>query len=145
MIIEPRRANGTHLDLEPWRVDGPGATLTELDAPAGIAAPVVPVVPVVPEVVCPACRAPLDLASLVDRVVALRTRASRDVRDIVVTNRERAVLDALLQGYRTHQIATLLGISPHTVRKHLRSLYAKTDCASQAELVAFARSHLRQI
>ena len=48
------------------------------------------------------------------------------------------MLDALLQGYRTHQIAVLLGISTHTVRKHLRSLYAKADCASQAELVSWA-------
>ena len=49
-------------------------------------------------------------------------------------------LDALLQGYRTQQIAMMLGISSHTVRKHLRSLYAKADCASQAELVSWARS-----
>jgi DNA-binding CsgD family transcriptional regulator len=94
----------------------------------------------VPVVVCPSCHAPLDLDSLVDRLLALRTRTSTTTRDIDVTPRERAVLDALLQGYRTHQIAMLLGISGHTVRKHLRSLYAKADCASQAELVSWARS-----
>ena len=94
----------------------------------------------VPVVVCPSCHAPLDLDSLVDRLVALRTRTRTPTRDIDVTPRERAVLDALLQGYRTQQIAMLLGISSHTVRKHLRSLYAKADSASQAELVSWARS-----
>jgi DNA-binding CsgD family transcriptional regulator len=94
----------------------------------------------VPVVVCPSCHAPLDLDSLVDRMIALRGRVDAPRRDVDVTPRERAVLDALLQGYRTHQIAMLLGISSHTVRKHLRGLYAKSDCASQAELVSWARS-----
>jgi len=93
-----------------------------------------------PVVVCPSCHAPLDLDTLVERLVNLRTRVDTPSRAVGVTPRERAVLDALLQGYRTHQIAVLLGISTHTVRKHLRSLYVKADCASQAELVSWARS-----
>jgi DNA-binding CsgD family transcriptional regulator len=90
--------------------------------------------------VCPSCHAPLDLDTLVDRLLALRSRVDGVPRAVDVTPREQAVLEALLQGYRTHQIALLLGISSHTVRKHLRSLYVKADCASQADLVSWARS-----
>ncbi|HZP27561.1 MAG TPA: helix-turn-helix transcriptional regulator [Acidimicrobiia bacterium] len=93
-----------------------------------------------PVVICPSCRTPLDLDSLVERVVALRSRVAGAVDTVEITPREQAVLDALLQGYRTHQIALFLGISTHTVRKHLRSLYGKADCASQADLVSWARA-----
>jgi DNA-binding CsgD family transcriptional regulator len=138
MMAEPMRAQPAPLDFELRRAARTGPVVTELGPPA-------PGASGVPVVVCPSCHAPLDLDSLVDRLVALRTRVTHDVRDPVVTNRERAVLDALLQGYRTHQIALLLGISSHTVRKHLRSLYVKTDCASQAELVAWARANLDRV
>jgi DNA-binding CsgD family transcriptional regulator len=138
MMAEPMRAEPAHFDFGLRRAARSGPLVTELGPPT-------PEARGVPVVVCPSCHAPLDLDSLVDRLVALRTRVTRDVRDTVVTNRERAVLDALLQGYRTHQIAMLLAISSHTVRKHLRSLYAKTDCASQAELVAWARANLDRV
>jgi DNA-binding CsgD family transcriptional regulator len=126
MMAEPMRDHA-HLDFESRLASRAGGPLDDA-------------LPMAPVVVCPSCRAPLDLDTLVDRVLALRTRVESPARSADVTPREQAVLDALLQGYRTHQIALLLGISSHTVRKHLRSLYAKADCASQAELVSWARS-----
>jgi DNA-binding CsgD family transcriptional regulator len=138
MMAEPMRAEPAPVDFELRRVARSGPVVRELGPPA-------PPTTGMPVVVCPSCLTPLDLDSLLDRLVALRTRVTHDARDTVVTNRERAVLDALLQGYRTHQIALLLGISSHTVRKHLRSLYVKTDCASQAELVAWARANLHRV
>jgi DNA-binding CsgD family transcriptional regulator len=127
MMAEPIRDDGAHLDFES-RLAARG-TVVDDEAPM-----------LTPVVVCPSCHAPLDLDSLVDRVVALRSRVDGVPRGPDVTPREQAVLDALLQGYRTHQIALLLGISSHTVRKHLRSLYVKAGCASQADLVSWARS-----
>ena len=49
--------------------------------------------------------------------------------------REREVLDALLSHRRPPQIAQDLFISPHTVRNHLKSIYAKLGVHSQAELL----------
>jgi DNA-binding CsgD family transcriptional regulator len=126
MMAEPLR-DGAHLDFESRLASRGAGVLDEA-------------VPVTPVVVCPSCQAPLDLDTLVDRVLALRTRVDSSSRATDITPREQAVLEALLQGYRTHQIALLLGISSHTVRKHLRSLYVKADCASQADLVSWARS-----
>jgi DNA-binding CsgD family transcriptional regulator len=128
MIVEPMRDPHVHLDFESRLAARAGGVVDGSDTPRA------------PVLVCPSCQAPLDLDSLVERVLELRTRVAGGGRDVDITPRERAVLDALLQGYRTHQIALLLGISSHTVRKHLRSLYAKADCASQADLVSWARS-----
>ena len=133
-MAEPMRAEPAPFDLERRWAARSAPVVTEFGPP-------VPRSAGLPVMSCPSCHAPLDLDSLVDRLVALRTAVTPASRDTVVTTRERAVLDALLQGYRTHQIAMLLGISSHTVRKHLRSLYVKTDCASQAELVAWARAN----
>jgi DNA-binding NarL/FixJ family response regulator len=52
-----------------------------------------------------------------------------------LTNREQEVLDALLAYQRPPQIAEQLFISPHTVRNHLKSIYAKLGVHSQAELL----------
>jgi DNA-binding CsgD family transcriptional regulator len=131
MMAEPMRDDVAHLDFES-RLAARGATAVEEGTS------------MTPVVVCPSCHAPLDLDGLLDRLVALRSSVERGRREAEITPREGAVLDALLQGYRTHQIAMRLNISSHTVRKHLRNLYAKAGCASQADLVAWARSRPTQ-
>jgi DNA-binding CsgD family transcriptional regulator len=128
MMAEPMRDDLAQLDFES-RLAARGPTFVE-EGDASMT----------PVVVCPSCHAPLDLDGLVDRLVALRSRVEHGTRDADITPREGAVLAALLQGYRTPQIAMRLGISSHTVRKHLRSLYVKAGCASQADLVVWARS-----
>ena len=50
--------------------------------------------------------------------------------------RESQVLEALLAHRRPPQIASDLSISPHTVRNHLKSIYAKCGVRSQTELLA---------
>jgi DNA-binding NarL/FixJ family response regulator len=51
--------------------------------------------------------------------------------------REREILDALLNHQRVPGIARTLGISEHTVRNHLKSIYAKLGVHSQEELLEF--------
>lgn len=51
------------------------------------------------------------------------------------TPRERQVLGLLLEGLRVASIARRLGVSPHTVRNHLRALFRKAGVRSQAELI----------
>ena len=56
-----------------------------------------------------------------------------------LTGREREVLLAMLQGYRVPSVAQHLGISPNTVRNHLRSIFHKLGVNSQTQLIAKVR------
>lgn len=49
--------------------------------------------------------------------------------------REREVVHLLVQGLTTVVMADRLGISPHTVRDHLKHLYRKTGTNSRSELL----------
>jgi len=49
--------------------------------------------------------------------------------------REQEVLHLLVQGQTTHAMADRLGISPHTIRDHLKHLYRKTGTGSRSELL----------
>jgi DNA-binding CsgD family transcriptional regulator len=53
-----------------------------------------------------------------------------------LTGRETEVVLALCRGLATKEIATELGISTHTVRDHLKVVFAKTGINSRGELVA---------
>lgn len=52
-----------------------------------------------------------------------------------LTSREKEVLQHMAEGLANKQIALLLGISEHTVKFHLSSLYAKLGVASRTEAV----------
>ncbi len=52
-----------------------------------------------------------------------------------LTAREREVVALMLRGLRIPSIARELHLSPHTVRNHLRTIFAKCDVSSQRELV----------
>ena len=49
--------------------------------------------------------------------------------------REQEVVYLLVQGLTTVVMADRLGISPHTVRDHLKHLYRKTGTNSRSELL----------
>ncbi len=51
---------------------------------------------------------------------------------------ERRVLALVVAGARTEDIASGLGVSPHTVRSHVRNLMRKLDAQSRAHAVAIA-------
>jgi two-component system, NarL family, nitrate/nitrite response regulator NarL len=61
-----------------------------------------------------------------------------------MTPRERDVLDLLGEGLGNRAIAGRLGISDHTVKFHLASIYGKLGAATRAEAVrrAFRRGLL---
>jgi DNA-binding NarL/FixJ family response regulator len=59
-----------------------------------------------------------------------------EVPPVLLTPREIEVLGALGNGMTNKEVARLLGISPHTVKFHIESLFRKLGAASRAEAVA---------
>lgn len=55
--------------------------------------------------------------------------------DITISEREREVLQLVSKGYRTPEIAGLLGISHHTVSSHIKNIYTKLEVSSRGEAV----------
>ena len=52
-----------------------------------------------------------------------------------LTRSEFRVCERVVRGFSVKRIAADLDISPHTVRSHLRSIFAKTGTDSQRELL----------
>lgn len=52
-----------------------------------------------------------------------------------LTPREQEIVHRLVDGYRLSTIADKFCISPHTVRRHLKSVFMKLEVNSQTELV----------
>lgn len=68
------------------------------------------------------------------RVLARFTgQTPRPQEDDPLSDREREVLSLVARGLRANEAATVLGISYHTVRDHLKSIYRKLDVSSRAE------------
>ena len=58
-----------------------------------------------------------------------------------LTPREQDVLRLLGQGLDNPTIAARLTISPHTLHRHLMSIYAKLGGASRAQAIVYAIKH----
>jgi DNA-binding CsgD family transcriptional regulator len=56
-----------------------------------------------------------------------------------LSEREREVLDLLVAGKRTNEIAAALFVSPKTVSNQLTSVYGKLRVAGRTEAVLLAR------
>jgi DNA-binding NarL/FixJ family response regulator len=61
----------------------------------------------------------------------------------LLSERERQVLEGMVDGLGDKQVATRLGLSPDTVRTHVKSIYRKLHVTSRAELLSrHAKGHL---
>jgi DNA-binding NarL/FixJ family response regulator len=69
------------------------------------------------------------------RLSGRRESASEDSLVEPLTAREMEVVQLMAQGLANKQIALALGISEHTVKFHLSSLYAKLGISSRTEAV----------
>lgn len=73
-------------------------------------------------------------------IIVERTRppelADVVVRALGLTRREREVLEQVVRGLSTKEVATALGIKEWTVQDHLKSIFAKTGTTTRQELVA---------
>ena len=55
-----------------------------------------------------------------------------------LSKREREILQKVADGSTTRQVATELGISPHTVKTHLERIFEKLGANDRAQAVAIA-------
>jgi DNA-binding CsgD family transcriptional regulator len=79
------------------------------------------------------------VAGLTVRAAPTKTRSFDSLPEeptVLLTPREIEVLGALGKGMTNKEVARLLGISPHTVKFHIESLFRKLGAASRAEAVA---------
>jgi DNA-binding NarL/FixJ family response regulator len=80
---------------------------------------------------------------LAARAAGAKTTEERDAGLLSeqLTNRERAVLEMLVEGTRSEDIARRLSISPNTVRTHIQNILTKLQVHSRLEAAAFAVKH----
>jgi DNA-binding NarL/FixJ family response regulator len=57
---------------------------------------------------------------------------------VLLSDREREVLRGVAAGFTNAGIARHLGISRHTVARHLQNIFAKTDTRSRSAATAYA-------
>jgi DNA-binding NarL/FixJ family response regulator len=100
-------------------------------------------------VACAHCGAELDVQGLALSLLAAmaastanRRTEPKNVAPLCegLRPREEQVLQLVAEGWRVTSIADRLGISDHTVRKHLQGVYRKVGVRSQAELVEWVHA-----
>ena len=64
--------------------------------------------------------------------------SSDEPRPAPLSKREREILQKVADGATTRQVATELGISPHTVKTHLERIFEKLGANDRAQAVAIA-------
>jgi DNA-binding NarL/FixJ family response regulator len=66
------------------------------------------------------------------------TTAPGEQKSPALSKREREILQKVADGATTRQVATDLGISPHTVKTHLERIFEKLGANDRAQAVAIA-------
>jgi len=77
-----------------------------------------------------------DASSIVLEAITSPPAPGRDL-----TERELEVLELLVQGLSNSEIAGRLGVSPNTVKNHLRSIYSKLDVSTRTAATTLAIKH----
>ena len=87
-------------------------------------------------------------SGLIVRSAPMRTPGFRAAQEseprLLLTPREAQVLDAIADGLTNKAIARRLGISLHTVKFHVESVFRKLDASTRTEAVARATERRRQ-
>ena len=80
----------------------------------------------------------LQIAPVAERVLRLMQHNRRAIDLDQLSGQERRVLVLTSSGLNNAAIAAELNLSPHTVRNHVRNIYAKLGVSSRAELGALS-------
>ena len=89
---------------------------------------------------------PESLISAIRRVANDEMAFPKEVWDVYkmrsemrsVSPREKEVLELIAKGCSNQEIATMLGISPNSIKIHLKHIFEKLDVVDRAEAVATA-------
>ena len=89
---------------------------------------------------------PESLIGAIRRVAADEMAFPKEVWDVYqmragmrsVSPREKEVLELIAKGCSNQEIATMLGISPNSIKIHLKHIFEKLDVVDRAEAVATA-------
>lgn len=81
----------------------------------------------------------IDQPALCAHSIKVPTRAPADPPLPALCPRERQILDLLAQGFRYKEIAHRLGVTIHTVRTFIRSMYEKLQVHSRTEALIRVR------
>lgn len=79
---------------------------------------------------------------VLEKLAALRRRSDPGASTVGVdelTPRERQIIDLICRGSRDKEIGQELGLSPHTVRNHVASLFRKIGVNRRSGIVSWAR------
>ncbi len=82
-------------------------------------------------------QSPESILVAADAVLAEEQKSAPDTSNL--TDREKQVLDLLLQGKKRNEIGEILYISEATVKRHISSIYLELEVSSRSEL--FAKFH----
>jgi DNA-binding NarL/FixJ family response regulator len=58
-----------------------------------------------------------------------------------LTRREIEIIQSIARGLASHQIATQLNVSAHTIETHRKNIFRKLNISNVAELVHFAHEN----
>jgi len=75
-----------------------------------------------------------EIARMVVRSFQRRGQSRREQENL--SPREQQVLQLVAQGYRSKEVAQVLGLSTQTIEAHLRNIYSKLHVRSRTEAVA---------
>jgi DNA-binding CsgD family transcriptional regulator len=92
----------------------------------------------------------LDGAAPLSVAITIRDATTGEIFDLLckvydLTRRERELVDVMLEGLATKQLAQVLSITPYTVQDHLKAVFAKTGARNRAELISLLSGRSEQL
>jgi DNA-binding CsgD family transcriptional regulator len=73
--------------------------------------------------------------------IADRDKASTDEQESTLTPREQEVLKLVARGFSNKEVADILGISPDTVKTHVRNIFSRLNVTDRTQAAVWAASH----
>ena len=83
----------------------------------------------------------MDAASFVETPIARKCLNEPKRKDFGLTALEKQIITLLLAGYTSRESGQKIGVTQHSIRRHLKSIIVKLGVSNRLELVLFAVYH----